>query len=188
MGIDYVELNPIPQPVFPLEIGKDDDGWPEGDGGGANTTFVQETGTNDLPGNPASPEVAQQADDDYYFAGVYTKTIIEDEWGEYDPVGIVPKNEEAAERAFAGIDNDLRYHFNLPATLDLTDEITISFDANNLHEGEDDPRYGIEIYFNDVMVQEEIVIRPDDLGNKFTTEPFTLASVNAELGLSLIHI
>ena len=183
MGIDYVSLDPMPEPVFPLAIGKDDDGWPVGDGGGANTSFVQETGTNDLPGNPASPEVAQQADDDYYFAGVYTKPLVEDEWvGEYDPVGIVPKNEEAAERAFAGIDNNLRYHFNLPATLDLTDEITVSFDANNLHEGEDDPRYGIEIYFNDVMVQEEIVIRPDDLGNKFTTEPFTLASVNAELG------
>jgi len=94
----------------------------------------------------------------------------------------VPRNEEAAERAFAAEDNDLRYHFNLPATLDLSDEIIVSFDPFNLDESGDDPRYGIEVYFNDVMVQEEIVIRPDDLGNKFTTKPFTLASVNAELG------
>jgi len=183
MGIDYVQLNPIPQPVFPLEIGKDDDGWPTGDGGGINASFVQENGTiNELPGNPGSPEIARQADNDYYFAGIYTKTIIEDEWGEYDPVGIVPRNEEAAERAFAAEDNDLRYHFNLPATMELTDEITVSFDPLNLDPNGDDPRYGIEIYFNDVIVQEEIEIREDDLGSKFTTEPFTLASVNAELG------
>ena len=183
MGIDYVQLDPIPQPVFPLAIGLDDDGWPVGDGGGGNATFVQENGTiNDLPGNPSSPETARQADNDYYFAGIYTKTIVEDEWGDYDPVGIVPRNEEAAERAFAAEDNDLRYHFNLPATLDLSDEIIVSFDPFNLDESGDDPRYGIEVYFNDVMVQEEIVIRLDDLGNKFTTKPFTLASVNAELG------
>ena len=183
MGIDYVQLNPIPQPVFPLDVGQDDDGWPTGDGGGINASFVQENGTiNELPGNPGSPEIARQADNDYYFAGVYTKTIIEDEWGEYDPVGIVPRNEEAAERAFAAADNDLRYHFNLPATMELTDEITVSFDPLNLDGNGDDPRYGIEIYFNDVIVQEEIVIREDDLGSKFTTEPFTLASVNAELG------
>jgi hypothetical protein len=29
----------------------------------------------------------------------------------------VAVNEEAAERGFAGNDNDLRYHFNLPASL-----------------------------------------------------------------------
>jgi hypothetical protein len=183
MGIDYIQLDPIPQPVFPLAIGLDDDGWPVGDGGGINASFVQENGTiNDLPGNPSNSETARQADNDYYFAGIYTKTIVEDEWGDYDPVGIVPRNEEAAERAFAAEDNDLRYHFNLPATLDLSDEITVSFDPFNLDESGDDPRYGIEVYFNDVLVQEEIVIKPDDLGNKFTTEPFTLASVNAELG------
>ncbi|HAC19225.1 MAG TPA: hypothetical protein DCF78_11705, partial [Dehalococcoidia bacterium] len=95
-------------------------------------------------------ETARQADNDYYFAGIYTKTIVEDEWGDYDPVGIVPRNEEAAERAFAAEDNDLRYHFNLPATLDLSDEITVSFDPFNLDESGDDPRYGIEVYFNDV--------------------------------------
>ena len=181
MGIDYVNLDPIPQPVFPLEIGLDDDGWPVGDGGGANATFVQETGVNDLPGVPSSPEINQQADDDYYFAGVYTKTTAGNNF--YDPVGIVPRNEEAAERAFAGIDNELRYHFNLPSDLNLSDEVTISFDAFNLDENGADPRYGVEILFNDVLVQPEIIVQTDDLGNKFTTPAFTLASVNAELGL-----
>ena len=181
MGIDYVNLDPIPQPVFPLEIGLDDDGWPVGDGGGANATFVQETGVNDLPGVPSSPEINQQADDDYYFAGVYTKTTAGNNF--YDPVGVVPRNEEAAERAFAGEDNELRYHFNLPSDLNLGDEVTISFDALNLDENGTDPRYGIEILFNDVLVQPEILVQTADLGNKFTTPPFTLASVNAELGL-----
>ena len=51
------------------------------------------------------------------------------------PVGLVSANEEAAERAFAGADNDLRYHFNLPNTLTPTDLVSISFDALNL----DDP-------------------------------------------------
>ena len=50
MGIDYVQLNPIPQPVFPLDVGQDDDGWPTGDGGVINASFVQENGTiNELP-------------------------------------------------------------------------------------------------------------------------------------------
>src|SRR3954471_18457253 len=81
-------------------VGMDDNGWPVGDGGGPNATFVQETGTNPLPGNPNNPEVAQQADDDYYFAGLYNTVISSN--GAYTPVGLVPVNEEAAERAFGG--------------------------------------------------------------------------------------
>ena len=80
-------------------VGQDDNGWPAGDGGGANATFVQETGTNPLPGNPANPEVDQQGDDDYYFAGVFTSVIAGN--GDYVPVGVVAANEEGAERAFA---------------------------------------------------------------------------------------
>ncbi len=180
MGIDYVSLDPIPTPVFPLAIGMDDDGWPVGDGGGAHATFVQEAGTNDLPGNPGNAEVAQQADDDYYFAGIYNTATQGNNF--YDPIGIVPRNEEAAERAFAGTDNELRYHFNLPEDLNLSDTITISFDAFNLDTNGDDPRYGVEILFNEVLVQPEIIVDMDTLGQKITTDPFTLASVNAELG------
>jgi hypothetical protein len=158
----------------------DDNGWPAGDGGGANTSFMQESGVNELPGNPASPEVAQQADDDYYWAGVYSTVIAGN--GDYTPVGEVAANEEAAERAFAGIDNDLRYHFNLPESLQPTDRLTVSYDALNLHGDQADSRYGIEVYVNNVQVQSEVVIRPDQLGQTYDTEPFTLADVNAEVG------
>jgi hypothetical protein len=182
MGIDYVQLDPIPQPVFPWAVGMDDDGWPTGDGGGPNTTFVQENGSiNDLPGSAHSREVNQQADNDYYFAGIYTNVIAGN--GDYTPVGVVPHNEEAAERAFAGADNDLRYHFNLPSTLKLTNKVTIAFDALSLDDTAEDPRYGIEVYFNGVLVQPQITVRTNDLGVSYTTPPFTLASVNAQVGL-----
>ena len=167
-------------PALPWSVGMDDDGWPAGDGGGPNTTFVQETGANDLPGDPASPEVAQQGDDDYYWAGLYSTVIAGN--GDYTPVGLVEANEESAERAFAGIDNDLRYHFNLPDTLQPTDQLTVSYDAMNLHTGEADSRYGVEVYVNNVQVQSEIVIRPEQLGQTYATDPFTLADVNAEVG------
>jgi len=158
-----------------------DDGWPAGDGGGPNTTFVQEAGSNELPGNPANGEGAREGDDDYYWAGDYSMVIAGN--GDYTPVGKVMANEESAERAFAGTDNDLRYHFNLPDTLKSTDKLTVSYDALNLHTGDPaDPRYGIEVYFNNVEVQSEIVIREAELGQTFTTEPFTLADVNAEVG------
>src|SRR5215475_11721732 len=117
-------------------VGRDDDGWPMGDGGGPNTSFVQENGSiSPLPGNPASPEVNQQADNDYYFAGEYTTAIpsVITLYGDYTPVGTVSVNEEAAERAFAAADNDLRYHFNLPGTLQPTDQLSVAFDALNLH-------------------------------------------------------
>jgi hypothetical protein len=76
LGIDYVAVDTMPQPVFPWAVGKDDNGWPVGNGGGENATFVQEAGgINALPGNPKNREIAQQADNDYYFAGVYTSLI-----------------------------------------------------------------------------------------------------------------
>src|SRR5262245_24131369 len=86
------------------ECGKDDNGWPAGDGGGANASFVQENGSiNQLPGSPTSTEGPQGADNDYYFAGTYTTVITGN--GNYAPVGTVAVNEEAAERAFAAADN-----------------------------------------------------------------------------------
>lgn len=180
MGFDYVQLNPVVPAPFPWSVGRDDNGWPAGDGGGANATFVQEAGVNELPGNPASPEIDQQADDDYYFAGEYTKVIAAN--GEYEPVGSVLVNEEAAERAFAGSDNTKRYHFNLPSTLKPTDQLMVSFDASNLDTSGADPRYGVEIYFNGVLVQPEILIQNSQLDVDYVTAPFTLASVNAEVG------
>jgi uncharacterized protein (DUF736 family) len=182
MGIDYVNLDPVPVPVFPLQVGKDDNDWPVGDGGGPNATFVQEAGVNDLPGRPNNLEVNQQADDDYYFAGNYTTVI--DSNGAYEPVGMVTRNEEAAERAFAGSDNDKRYHFNLPATLKPTDKLQVTWDPLNLDlsVGNTDPQYGVEVYFNSVLVQPEIIVRTNGLDKDYVTAAFTLASVNAKVG------
>ena len=184
MGIDYVQLNPVLPPPFPWSVGRDDNAQPAGNGGGANASFVQEAGVNPPPGNPNSPEADQQADDDYYFAGVYTNVIasVVAEYGDYVPVGTVLANEEAAERAFAGDDNTKRYHFNLPSTLRPTDRLLVTYDMFNLDTGGADPQYGIEVYFNSVLVQPEIVIHPADIDKDFTTDPFTLASVNAEVG------
>lgn len=191
IGFDYVRLVPIPRSTFPWAVGRDDDAWPAGDGGGPNTSFVQENGgINALPGRPNNPEVNQQSDNDYYFAGEYTTTIpsVVARYGNYTPVGVVLANEEGAERAFAAADNDLRYHFNLPTTLGPNDKLAVTFDANNLHMENADPRYGIEVWFNGVMVQSQIVIRPPQLGIDYTTPPFTLASVNARTGLGFDNI
>ena len=112
-------------------VGLDDNQWPMGTGGGANTSFVQENGTiNPLPGSPDSTSVPQGADNDYYFAGVYTTVIpsvtARPEYGDYTPVGVVSVDEEAAERAFAADDNDLRYHFNLPDSVKPDDLLAVT--------------------------------------------------------------
>ena len=76
MGIDYVKLNPVNSSPFPWAVGKNDDGWPLGDGGGPNASFVQENGVlNPLPGKAINLEIDQRADNDYYLAGNYTTTI-----------------------------------------------------------------------------------------------------------------
>lgn len=191
MGIDYVTLDRatavVPPPSLPLAVGRNDNDWPPGDGGGANASFVQENGVvNALPGNPASPEIAQLADNDYYFAGSYTTVIpsVTAMYGAYSPVGPVAAHEEAAERAFAGADNDLRYHFNLPASLKPEDTLSVKFDVSNLDDSaaEATRRYGVEVYFNGVLVNPQVVVRPPQIGIDITTAPFTLASVNAQVG------
>ena len=163
-------------------VGLPGDGWPAnlGMGGGPATIFVQESGANDLPGDPANPAVNQQSDDDYYFAGVYNTVR---DGGTYDPVGVVAENEMGAERAFAGADNNLRYHFNLPSTIGISTPLTISWDAFNLHgAGGDDPRYGVEVYVNGTLVSEETLIRTEQLGIINSTPTFTLRDVNAAAG------
>lgn len=185
MGIDYVQLTEsmvtIPPPVLPWSVGLDDDGWPFGMGGGTNTAFVLQDGnSNPLPGSPLSEPFDTEADDDYYWAGSYTTVIAGN--GTYAPVGLVPVNEEAAEEGFGGTDNDLRYHFNLPVSLTPDDVLSVGFDALNLDMSGSDPRYGVEVYFNGVLVQTQMVIRPAQLGQAITTAPFTLASVNAQVG------
>ena len=201
MGIDYVKLeanivNPTnAPPALPLlwTVGLHDNGWPftaanPGSGGGANTSFVQENGTiNPLPGSATIPATDKQADNDYYFAGSYTNKIssVTDFYGDYTPIGTVAANETATERAFAGDDNDLRYHFNLPSTLKPVDLLSVSFSPLNLDDPSDvntDVRYGIEVYVNGVLVENQILVRPVDLHKDYTTAQVRLDSVNAQVG------
>jgi len=137
-----------------------------------------------LPGNPDSREVDQRADDDYYFAGIYTNTLanVINFYNDYTPTGIISTNEEAAERAFAGTDNEKRYHFNLPANLKPTNTLVVTYDMVDLDTTAATPHYGVEVYFNGILVAPERVITPTELGTAFSTDPFTLESVGAEAG------
>jgi len=175
-------------------VGINNDGWDftaanPGTGGGPSATFVQENGgINALPGNPASPETDVQSDNDYYFAGNYSAVIGSN--GAYTPVGLVAANEESVERAFGGGDLELRYHFNLPGTFAANDLLTVSWDALNLDTGatNPDPRFGVEVYFNNILVGTQVVIRPANLGTTYTTTPFSLASVGAVTGAGADNI
>jgi hypothetical protein len=132
--------------------------------------FVQETGVNDPPGNPDSPVADAQADDDFYFAGTYP-----------DPIGTVD-DEVAFERAFAGIDNNLRIHFNLPADLPADQRFRFTFEPFNLDGNGAEPRYGVEVLFNDTVILPEILVVEADLGNPVTTAEFSTADVGAMAG------
>jgi hypothetical protein len=163
--------------------GLDDNAWPVGNGGGPNATFVQENGViNALPGNSNSPETNGQSDNDYYFAGTYTSIIATN--GTYTPVGTVSLNEESAERAFAGGDLALRYHFNVPATYGPNDRITVTFDALNHHvdASTPDPRFGVEIYINNIKVQNEIIIRPAEQNVDYTSPAVKLSDAGIVTG------
>ena len=96
---------------------------------------VQETGLQDLPGNPANtggPNGGDRdIDDDYYFAGVYTTAAGD---GVYVPVGVVSENESFYDRALTGGDPNMRWHFNLPETVTEDDNFTFTIDFHNLSE------------------------------------------------------
>jgi hypothetical protein len=96
---------------------------------------VQETGLQDLPGNPANtggPNGGDRdIDDDYYFAGVYTTAAGD---GVYVPVGVVSENESFYDRALTAGDPNMRWHFNLPETVTEDDNFTFTIDFHNLSE------------------------------------------------------
>jgi len=161
------------------QVGAPGRAWPlDGVGGGPDVDWIQETAVNDLPGAPDSSLVARQSDDDYYFAGVYTTVV---DGGTYTPVGVVATDELGAERAFAGVDNSSRFHFNL-TNVDATDLFSVSFEANNLHGGIAAAHYGVEVYFNNVLVAAEVDINVGNLNTIITTPQFTLDSVNGQIG------
>lgn len=191
----FVATSIITQAQILWQVGLNDNAWQTANtGGGPAANFAQENGAiNPLPGSPTSTGAAQGADNDYYFSGVYSLTIPSATafYGTYTPIGVVSAHENAAERAFAGGDLDLRYHFNVPASFGPSTLITISYDALNLDtdngtattaDDPTDPRVGVEVYFNGVLVAAQNIIRGPQLGTTFTTAPFTLASVNAVTG------
>lgn len=186
-----VNTNP---PTLPMlwTCGIKDNAQPTtGTGGGPNANFVQENGSiNPLPGSANSTPVPQGADNDYYFAGDYSITIpsVTNRYADYTPLGTVAADEDSAERAFAGADNDLRYHFNLPTSLKTNDVLTVTFAEWSLDTGHSDTRYGVAVYINGVLVQPEIVVRPPQLEVDYTTPPVTLASVNAQTGAGYDNI
>jgi hypothetical protein len=170
-------------------VGVDGDGWPvDGVGGGPAADFLQENGViNALPGNPITIGTASQAsDNDYYFAGNYSSALpgVTALYGAYAPVGVVPVDETAWERAYAGGDLDLRVHFNVPASYGVNDLVTISFSAENLHQDATapNPRFGIQLWMNGVMVRGEELIEPGDLGVTYTSAPVTLGSLGVTPG------
>ena len=161
-------------------------GWPvDGIGGGPNVDFLQENGTiNALPGSSTSGTTSGSSDNDYYFAGSYAATLPGNlgVYGAYAPIGTVATDETGAERAYAGGDLDLRYHFNLAGSFGANDMAVISFEANNLHDVGAGTRFGIELLFNGIVVRAQQVITPADLNVVWSSAPFSLSSVGAVTG------
>ena len=195
MGIDYIALSALPQPVFPVQIGSDDNTHlRNGNGGGPNASFMQENGTvNALPGNPNNPETDGQSDNDYYLAGVYTNVLasVTAIYGDYTPIGYVVRNEESAERAFVPTNNELRYHFNLPNNLTPTNKLTVTFDPLDFDTRAveaPNPRWDVEVLFNGHVVGALRQVTPADRDTDITTPAFTLQSVDAVVGLGTDNI
>jgi hypothetical protein len=155
------------QTVF--QLGAPGRGFPRNQGG---VIYVQELNTNPTPGDPMSPPIDLQADDDYYVAGTYPA-----------PIGSVP-DELVAERAFGGTDNDLRFHFNLPSDLNPRDRFRFSFEAWNMHQNDQvaNPHYGVEVLVNGTLVMPEQTIRLAELRTVLTTPEFTAADVGLLAG------
>jgi len=151
-------------------------GWPvDGVGGGPDVDFVQEAGTNPPPGNPNNTPADQQADDDYYFAGVYPPSPT--------GAGTVANDERAFERAFAGSDNDLRIHFNLdPDIYDPSTVFRFIFTPFNFDGNGSDPRYGTRVSFNGVEILPEVISRNAQVGSLIVSTQMTFGAVGASFG------
>ena len=118
---------------------------------------VRETTLQDLPGNPANAggldnDAARDVDDDYYFAGVYNTVV---DGGDYTPVGDVPVSESYYERALTAGDPNMRWHFNVPETVNATDTLTFTIDFHNVG-GETNPEdisgYDLTFWVNGTQI------------------------------------
>ncbi|MCB1099522.1 MAG: PEP-CTERM sorting domain-containing protein [Verrucomicrobiae bacterium] len=151
-------------------------------GGGANAIFVQEAGpANDLPGSPldtGGEGDGRVIDDDYYFAGNYTTVV---DGGSYTPVGLVVANEGNMERAWTGTDQNLRYHFNFPASTGAADPLQISFGVTNGFDAGADGDNTNDIWTIDAKMNGNSIFTQDvsigDINGDWTSPSFTLADI-----------
>jgi len=141
-------------------LGTDDDGQDgEGDNSFTDPAYfngtdffvsgVQETGLQDLPGNPAntgglSGNNPRDVDDDFYFAGIFKAVV---DGGNYTPVGIVAANERYYDRALTGGDPNMRWHFNLPDTIGRNDNFTFTIDLYSLDDDNAAETSGYDLTF-----------------------------------------
>ena len=121
-----------------------------------NVSGVRESGQNDLPGNPAnaggaSGDDARDIDDDYYFAGSYNTVV---DGGTYTPVGSVVTSESYFDRAVTGGDPNMRWHFNVPLTVNTTDILTFTIDFYSLDEANaaDNSSYELTFWANGTQI------------------------------------
>lgn len=144
------------------------------------TTFVAESGTNALPGVSNSPATDREADDDFYFPGQYDNQV--DGGTAYSPLGLVASPELGVERAFAGTDTDLRYHFNFSASHAASDVFTISLALYDMDDdGAGTGAYTGTFNINGVSVG-GFVHNASTLNTTFTSNGFTLGDINATAG------
>ncbi len=151
-------------------------------GPAGNVFFAQETGVNALPGNPSNAPVNREADDDYYFAGIYTNQV--DSGPAYTPVGVVAQHEATLERAVTNGDGTNRFHFNFSSIHTTQDTFTVSFGMIDLDQGgagASPGQYDFEVLVNGVSLA-TFSHTPGTINADFTTPSFTLGDVNGTAG------
>ena len=151
-------------------------------GPAGNVFFAQETGVNALPGNPSNAPVNREADDDYYFAGIYTNQV--DGGPAYTPVGVVAQHEATLERAVTNGDGANRFHFNFSSIHTTQDTFTVSFGMIDLDQGgggTSPGQYDFEVLVNGVSLA-TFSHGPGTINTDFTTPSFTLGDVNGTAG------
>lgn len=145
-----------------------------------NVTFVQEANVNPLPGDPNSPAVNSQADDDYYFAGIYNNQV--DGGPAYAPLGPVVNSEISVERAFTSGDTSLRYHFNFAAATGASDVHTVTFQMLDMDDdGTGTGAYDIDLLVNGVLMN-SFTHSAATIESAFISKGFVLGDINATAG------
>ena len=137
---------------------------------------------NALPGNTNNNPVNREADDDYYFAGIYSNQV--DGGLAYAPVGVVAAHEQTLERAVTNGDGNNRFHFNFSNIHTTLDTFTVSFGMTDLDQGgpgTSPGQYDFAVNVNGVNIA-NFSHTPATINADFTTPTFTLGDINATAG------